>query len=301
MHLKKVGSFNDVPQELLDKVPILKTGKSVFWRHLNGQADAKTGHKFFGSKRTLPLRDTIKDPASGRFIEIGVPKAIKDNKVEEVEKYIFGKNNGGAQLNEKFELIGGNIKDEELHVFLWLSNKNLSNPNRDPSVLAEFEWIDTDSIKKRAEKEDDEQFKAMDMARQLGAPDQRIVASILKQPVDSMDPADVAMFVKQYAKANPKAFIALVGDSEQKLKGELAEALRLGVITYDQVGHRILSKDGKTLATLTKDDSRDEIQLFADWISTSKDGAKVSGAIKKAVSLILKPEEGSKEGGKDEE
>lgn len=303
--LRVVGNFNNISKELQDSIPTLKPGQRVYFRRLDGVHDPLKKVKFYGSAKGISCHEFIWDPfannGKGGTVEIGTLRddAIVDGKVRQGgwSKYYIGKSTSGM-LGDKIEFVGGRVEDMEMFAFFWLSNYRADNPHRDKSVVAWYEYIDQQAEIKKSAKENDTLFNALFAARNMSADDIKMFAAAQNWNVKEVgdDPVSIneafRTKIQGYAKEHPKDFLQKVGDEGNRLKADIKIALDKGVISYDSLAHKILSKTGATLATLEKNDSKNHIELFADWVETAGNGKKVIAGIRSQVAAILREESG---------
>ena len=300
--LRVVGEFNNISKKLLETIPVLKPGQRVHFRRLDGVFDPLKKIYFYGSAKSVSCHDFIWDPFAEKTVEIGVLRddAIVDGKVRRKgwKSFVLGGTDSGL-LNEKFDLVGGRIEDMEFFAFFWLCNQRRDNQYRDKSVQPWFEYIDQEAEIKRFAKENDMLFAALQRARNMSADDIKIFAASqnwnLKDAGD--DPISInkafSARIQNYAKDNPKDFLEKVGDESNKLKADVKIAFDKGVISYDSLAHKVLNKTGATIATLEKNDSKNHVELFAEWVDTAVNGVKVMDGIRKQVAYILRKEAGT--------
>lgn len=285
--LKVYKEVNNISKELQDSIPKMGIGKKMFYRLVNGVIDLHTGHECFGSKRSIRLHDVIFDPGKGEPVEIGVIGNIS-NGIPTFKKLHLGMDSGGAQLNPKIELIGGNPEHELIHAFLFLSNSRRGNPNRDTNAPELYELIDREAEAKIADKKGDSLFNAMSEARSFDLDTARMVAAAMGEDVTKMEPDEIKRAVRNFAMNKPDEFLALYGNSQLKAQADISTALKVGVIVYDHAGHRILDSEGKQLAALNANPDKNTVELFADWVFTHENGRNVLKSIVAKTKYILK-------------
>lgn len=130
-----------VSQQLLDTIPKFKEGEvktfKCMWGIPNNQphymGNPNKPPVLYGHSQ-IPTNDRIKDPFTGKHVIIGVIEDFTAD-TEHVTKYktfIPGMNE--IAFSGTFLLREGNQDEEELYEYLYLSNYNRDNPNRNKKI-----------------------------------------------------------------------------------------------------------------------------------------------------------------------
>lgn len=272
MSLQKIGEINNISSELKNSIPKMEKGKSYVFRRLDGVYDASTKLMHYGSQKTFVVHDTIMD--NNRPVEIGILRAgtrIIDGLVPVGSWYkhiLNSEYHKGGVTGDKIELYPGNVLHEQLFAFLWISNLNASNANRDTSVDAFVEYVNTDLAFEADAEKVDLKFTAMVKANDASAADVREYAK--SKSWTESDLGKLKVKVKMEADADPKGFLASFGKADTALKAEIQDAIDHGVLGYNSLTHRMEDLTGekaRTIAVLEKDDKLTPVELFAVWIN----------------------------------
>lgn len=282
--MRVVGNFNAVSAETKAKIKPLKPGESANYRLLTGAVDIVNGETRFGSQYTIVCRDTIWDEGAQNLVDIGVPKEVKDGEVLRAKKFYIAPTGDNILHNGVFTLQGGNLEHKEFYEFFELCNYNKSNPTRDESIRPIFERIDEVAEAEQDEQALDTLTKALILASKMSLPDLKAFAAGKNWP-SREHPAILRSKVKKFARENPDDFLAAQDDPESGVKVLIKQALDAGIISYQPHEHKMVWKDGKTLALLDKpEDGENEVELFTAWLKASKNGDN----IQKSISNKLK-------------
>jgi hypothetical protein len=288
--LEKYGPINDLSKELLDKIPEFIYGKEYDFRLLTGIEDiADKNTKKFGALKTIVLHDFIKDPFTGKRVEIGVPIEFNDHGRPTRWQKFYVVPEGDNQFNNgNFTLVGGKLEHELILSYLFLSNDNGTNPYRDKGRDAIFELIDQDAETLTLAAEVDSLDKALSAHRNMDRDDLIEFASGMNWDL-TKETKVLQAKSKLYAKANPDDFLARLGSPEKNRHGKLKKAFDKGIINYQPDGGDGLPRvvwgyNGAVLAKLQKEDGN-PVEAMAKWISVSGNGEAMFKAILKQLSV----------------
>jgi len=140
LQLSKSG-VNMVSQQLLDTIPKFKDGEvktfKCMWGIPNNQphymGNPNKPPVLYGHSQ-IPTNDRIKDPFTGKHVIIGVIEdfTAETEHVTKFKTFIPGMNE--VAFSGTFLLREGNQDEEELYEYLYLSNFNRDNPNRNKKI-----------------------------------------------------------------------------------------------------------------------------------------------------------------------
>ena len=153
--MKSTKTFNNISDKLRSEIPKLKPGERVLFQMLNGvpnpEPDEKERSKspILYGKIQLQTNFRIYDPYQkdesgtevGGFVDVGCVDTWLNGHPDRFKCFVPGSGEY-TQFQGKFELVGGNVKDEELYEILWLSNQREGNPHRDISIEPMFKIVD---------------------------------------------------------------------------------------------------------------------------------------------------------------
>jgi len=96
-----------------------------------------------------------------------------------------------------------------------------------------FELVDHAAQNKAKELEEEMQFEAMALSREISKSEQKAITRvILPSRVDKMTEKEMSDWIKGFAKSNPESFLSLVESSEASRTNVISEALAKGIIEF---------------------------------------------------------------------
>lgn len=309
--MKVLKHLNNISEELRKTIPEFGSGQTATFKLINGGRmisvsrsvdgvrEPERKMESFGSSKTFRLRDRIKDPFTNQFVDIGVPKEYDNERMTKAEKYTIQSPGENVFLNGYFTLSGNNHNHVEIFEFLWLSNKNESNPHRDPSVQAEYKYIDYAAEKQRENKNIDQLITALKFADDMSTDEVRQFAAMQNWDLNS---EDLKADVKRYAKDNPKGFLELFNPKGNnkftKDHFTIKAAMDNGIIIYDPAKHAMVwGESNTTAAILEREEGKTPVDLFYDWTTKVKNGQDVLRGLQKKLSAILREKTLTEEAG----
>jgi len=284
--LQVIGDFNNLPQELLDSVKVLGDNEQFVYELLGGVKE-EDGNTYFGASLTIPGRDRIF--YKNKFYDIGVVSSVTpEGKLDRCEGYVL--NGGGANglVTPRFALSGANPKHKEWHFFFALCNYNASNKNASPATPKMFKEIDFSAEAKKNVAGRSLLKQALDNYELMSLEDMRMF--VRSQNLDGEAQPDVIRdSVSGFAIRDPRTFLTLRKDAKVSTKALAKQALELGVWRWD--AQTLQVKDGKTdtvIATVNRQEGKDNLDMIADWLNTSKNGQKIKEALEKRVKAAAR-------------
>jgi hypothetical protein len=286
--MQQYGNVNDLSQQLRDSVPALEDGQVVSFRLLGGIADSTSnGVKRFGSAKAIPLHDKIKDPFTGKIVEIGIVLETNDlGKPTRWAKHWVQPEGANLVHNGQFTLRGGNAEDEEKYIFFCLTNMNATNKNRSTKEDPWFEVVDENKDLAIRAGDVDVLFKALSQVSLMDIEDLREFAA-----VENWDPQlskeSLLTKIKLYAKENPEVFIEKRGNPDNAKMLKIQKAFEKNIIQYNHADSKVVwGHNGKTIALVTDEDGENEVQKFFAWTKQSGNGSNILNAIIKQLSAV---------------
>lgn len=288
--MQQVKNFNNISDELKKTIPTLESGQVVTFQMLNGTPNndpdlaERLKTPFFYPATQIRTVDRIQDPFTKKFVDIGVVDEWEGDRPVRYRFFVAGLTM--SQFQGKFSLTGGSVEDEELFEYLYLSNYRADNSNRDVSVQPVFKLID--ALKDSKDKEDtaDTLFDALTLAKDIKEDDARELAK-------SLNWADIADFkilkaeIKNYAKENPKEFLAKIKDESKELKATIKTAVDLDIIKYDGATGKVTQGTAQ-LVTFDPTPELDLLTELASWFASAKNGDNVLEVVKKQIKAKQK-------------
>jgi hypothetical protein len=299
--MKVVGEYNNISPELRPKK--LEPGEVVHYRLLIGEVNHHPETKkerpiIFPESLTLKTRSRFWDPykktdfwkdgdKKGAFVEVVLideaKTQLKDAKPKAKKFAVRAQENNGF-----FAFTGGDVEQEEIYEIIELSNENKSFKYRDTSIQPKFERVDYKAEAKLKLKKQDELTDALIYIKNLSEKDARELAAAMNWN-ENEEEEILFSSLKQLAIDKPGDLLKLVNNPDLKNKALLKYALTKDIIRYDATQHRIIwGSTQQTIAKLDRVDGQNPLDLFADWIKTSKNGNNILTSIKKQMNQQIK-------------
>ena len=300
--MQVLKNFNNISEELKNSIPHLKNGEVKTVQMLTGQRMlqvSEDGSQYFEDvfgKHQIPTRDRIKDPFFKRggttpeYVHIGVPLEVNANSEAVETTKFFMPGIGETQFLGKFSLIGGDLDDDELYEYLWLSNKNGSNPYRDKSEPPMYEFIDITKASKEKRKGANNKLTALSLATTMDLEDVRDFHASMGWSV--LEDSDIMRAnLEDYADKFTDEFLSRYSDPSTKVKSEVKRAIDAGYIKYDPTGHKLLwAKSDVVIAKLERVEGVEYLTQIAEWVMVSgKQGTNFRTALQKFLKELYAP------------
>lgn len=299
--MQVLKNFNNISKELLESVPKLQHGEVKTIQMLTGtkllqvmEDGSQYWEEVFG-KHQIPTSDRIKDPFFKRgvsttpeYVQIGVPAEINPNTEAVVSTKPLIPGIGESQFLGKFSLVGGDVEDEEMYEYLWLSNLNGSNPNRDKSIAPLYEFIDVKKASKEKRRNANDKLTALSVATAMDLDD--IKDFHLSMGWNLIDDPDILRAnIEDYADKFCEEFIARFNDPLTKVKSEIKRAVDNGILKYDPTAHKILyAKSNTVVAKLERVEGQNWLDQAAEWtVVSGVQGTNFRKAIQKQLKDLL--------------
>jgi len=300
--MQVLKNFNNISEELKNSIPPLKNGEVKTIKMLTGTRMLQVnedGSQFFEDvfgKHQIPTKDRIKDPFYKRggttpeYVHIGVPLEVNPTSEAVETTKFFMPGMGHTQFLGKFSLVGGDVDDEELYEYLWLSNYNGSNPHRDKSVTPMYEFIDIKKESKERRKGANNKLTALSIATTMDLDDVKDFHASMGWAV-SDDPEILRASIETYADEFHEEFLSRFSDPITKVKSEVKRAIDAGYIKYDPTGHKVLwAKSNTVVAKLERVEGVDYLTQIAEWATTSgSQGTNFRKALQKFLKELYAP------------
>lgn len=283
--MNKFKNLNNISDELEKQIPKLKPNEEVVFQMLNGhinndmdRAEREANPILYG-KTQLATKCTIKDPYSGKIVDIGVPQAIDRDMVVTFRPFLTGMNQD--QFSGKFSLIGGRIQDEELYEILWLSPEREGSPCPDANIQPIFKIVNAKEETQKTLTKVDTLRKALNTMNEMS--DEQLTEFAASKNI-SGDIDHIKKEVSKFAKSNPEGFLTANEDPNKEIKANIKKALDKNVITLDLVTRKV-SVGTSDLFTMKEDDvvQGDYLTAIASWINSAANGKKVYEGILKEM------------------
>ncbi len=283
------GKFNDISAELQKKITPLGKGESVLFQVLgsipNPDPDPNEVKKrpFLHPRRNIPMNDYIKDGDNWMKIVVA-DRWEKDEPLQE-RFFLPGIELGASLFNGKFQVTGGNKKDEELYEYLMITNYNKDSvlgEDRDDSIEPLFEIINTkaDAIKTTNRVQDLK--KALDLAMELDETAGRELGASLNWS-SFKDWTELQAKIVDFASKDPIQFLKYAQDPSKSLKSIVKSAIDLQVITFNSANGEVKLGDN-LLVVFSKKEAKTFLESMVLWFNTANNGKEVLELIKTQLS-----------------
>jgi hypothetical protein len=192
---------------------------------------------------------------------------------------------GASLFNGRFQVTGGNKKDEELYEYLMLTNYNKDSvlgEDRDDSVEPLFGIIDTkaDAIKTTSRVQDLK--KALDLAVELDETAGRELGASLNWS-SFKDWTELQAKIVDFASKEPIQFLKYAQDPSKSLKSIVKSALDTQVIGFNPANGEVKLGDN-LLVVLGKKEAKNILESMVLWFNTANNGQEVLALIKEQLA-----------------
>jgi len=227
----------------------------------------------------------------GGFVDVGCVDTWVNGQPDRFKCFVPGSGEY-TQFQGKFELVGGNVKDEELYEILWLSNQREGNPHRDISIEPMFKIVDLKADTKKTTTKLETLRKALDVVKGITEEKAKKIMSALNQP--TYQDKDVLMAkLGEFASTNPDLFLKINDDPTVDVKYQIKEAFDKGILTFDYPSGQV-KMDNAIITKLILSKEESQIDSFYLFTLNSPNGASVMENIQKRLLESKKPETADK-------
>lgn len=267
--MRKTELFNNVSKELLESTK-LKPGETVVYR-LHDLPDHPfiEGKKAIPAVRQVPVTDQIYDPTTESYIDIGAVRSVSPDGEHTFHDLSFTIGSAG-----ELRLVGGRGVDQEIHSYLYLCNYNVSNPNRDTTKDAIFEFVDEGAKSEVERKSRNIKREALNAAADLTADDVRNYTAALGRD-DSAKLEVLRNYLEDMADKSPADFLDLIGNKQALMKATINRALNKGIILFNEEQSRFSWPNGEAILTVARTTGGDNIEELISFCVSSAKGEKV--------------------------
>jgi hypothetical protein len=267
--MRKTEEYNNLSEKKI-KSATLKRGEIAVFR-----SAAIQRHPFMPEEVVIPTYqgvspvDQIWDEELQEYVDIAAIKTVKPGGEPEFHEIAFTKIGAGHII-----LKGDSAGDREIYSFMFLSNFNGSNPDRNTDSPIMYTMID--EIKKSEVERKGRNFKreALNIAADLSADDVRVYSAALGRD-DSRSLEVLRNELELLADRDPQGFLELVNNKQSTMKAIINRALLKGVLSFDNERSMFTWPNGEVILTVARATGQDAVdELIAFCISSAK-GEKV--------------------------
>lgn len=288
--------INDVSQELKDSVPVLKKGSVRTYRlpvpidqdhikddkgtrFLKGKRNKIEGSYTWPQSVLIPTIDEIKD-LDGDTVKIGVVRSfdVKTGIVEPYPLRIEWHKDGYFLVHE------GNVETERFYAYMELTDFNGSKPNRDTSKPIYFYTVDAEAESKKRGAKLDVLTEELQYVKNMTPAEVKLFAGSMMWDIVNVEVEVLRTNIKEFV-VNSKNLGKLTEMHANKAlmenKALIKKAITAGVISFSEMENKFSFTDnGKLIAVFNRIDGKDNMEQFAEWLQSAKDGNAVKGAIR---------------------
>jgi hypothetical protein len=252
------GLLNPDPEERR------KEGKEIIWR----QGDFIKG------------QDRIRDPHSGKIVDIGVVNDIDEKGKPTFDEWSFSP----RDTNGFVTLVGGNLRHEMWYEFMLIKNENESNPHRDKNVRAKYKLIDAAKESKEQNRKDDLLTDMLVLVKSFSKAERQEVAAAYGWDRHCEDEV-ITQRLRDIVKKDPEGFSKIVGNKiDLSMRAIIHDAITENIITYAPLENKYtFTKTNEVICTLTRSESVEPKDQFLEWLKTNTAGKAVLNNIKKLL------------------
>lgn len=283
------SNINKISKELQEELDTkrLEKGQTVQFRLLDSKLNPdpverrKEGKEFIWKQSECIVgKDRIKDPYSGKIVDIAVVRNVDENGKVAVDKlYVPARDTNGF-----ITIVGGNTEQERWYEFLLICNENESNPNRSKDVKAKFKLIDAAKESKEQNRADDILTEMLVLVKSLSKAERQEIAAAYGWDRHTDDEV-ITQRLREIVKKDPEGFSKIVGNKyDLSVRAIISDALAENVVTYAPLENKFtFTKTNEVICTLTRSETAEPNDQFLEWIKTHNSGKAVLNNIKKLL------------------
>lgn len=275
--MRQTEEFNKVSDKLLNQHK-LKPGQVKEFRVVGIKPDPhNTGRFLIPSSSNVPVRDIIYDPYLDDNVEIASIKTVNPDGTVVYDEIVFDASTGG-----RIFLNGSKPQDRSRYQYLMLSNYNLSNPNRDPSKLAIFEFFEPEEEARKRSVRRKNLKEAFNIIENLNSADLRDYADYLGLG-EGLSDTEIKDYLEAQAEKNPESILDNVTRNDDAVRSKVKRAINRGVIKWFKKGKSFhwAKSDQEIFATPKEGSALDH---FVAWLLDDPEGKLAMDDIEKALS-----------------
>jgi hypothetical protein len=280
--VKKTKVYNNLSQKTLDKYK-LKRGEKAVFKLIAMQKDPLNRGKFIiPTSYSIPSTDRVWDEfagadGKGEYVDVALIRTIGAQEAITTKDIEFTRTGAGIITTS-----GDSADDLDQYVYLSVSNFNISNPNRDPSVEGLFELVDNKKKAEASRKKRNFTREALNYAYEMK--DQDVLDFGAANGWEDTEPAVLRDKIEMLAETEPEVFLEKVNDKGNAMKAIVKRALTAGIIVFDKPQSRFAWVAGnETICTVARTAGADHLQGFVDFCVTEKRGAAILEDLKKQL------------------
>lgn len=237
--------YNRISNTLKKTIPTLKKGQKLVFELLGIYYDEKLKRVIIPNSVRISSTDRIWDPgdkkdgSDARWVDIAFVTGQRPG-VNGKTEYVFGELRFTRTGNGRITIIGGNKRDEQMLLFLWLTNYNASNKDKDYHVpLApegyKFKVLDPKTDAQKSVKKDKAIRAAKDVLDDMDSAQLLEIARGLQlaRVNQFSDEEEILAELYKFAESDPELILRADQDVGIKLVAFIQTCVDKGVIGYD--------------------------------------------------------------------
>ncbi len=271
----KTKEYNNLSEEYLKGSRRLKKDESVVLRSLNASSK-KNGKTTYNNSVRIPNVDTVYDPNLDDFVQIAAIRSVQNGAPRFFSIFFEGSRGGNLILS------GNSNSDRLVFDFLWNSNFNKNNENRDTAIQPLFEYVDPEKNAAIGYNLFEEKAKAMQAVILMKDSDAIDFAISRGQNTD-ITGMRAKEFLGKLAESDPVGFLQMSRSTDKTIKANISKAVERGIIRFDKRQHQYFwVGTGSPITRIER--GVDHIDGMVNFILTKKQGAEVYTEIEEQVS-----------------
>lgn len=282
MALKKVGIYNDIPEEFLPKLP--EAGTVVTFKAALTIIDTNENTISYQNMIVLPVTSSFRNPKTGEAIKIGLVHEVDNSgNITGRTWHTFEPRKTSGLL---VITIGLSEEMDTLYQYLMLASFVGTNENRyknEPIILNLVDYK-----KEAASKRENRSVLVKALNAAMDVADEDLTEKCMLLGINSkLTNEEIRNAMEEMASADPAGFLTKINDQDAALIACVNNAMALGVLVKDGVAIK-WADGGVALFELTQDDELLIPSEFCQFIKNEKAGAKLVTKIKTICDKIGK-------------
>lgn len=287
--MRVVGEFNKLSKAIIDKIITLKPGEFADYQlasnlQLTVEDPVTEKKQKWYPHQQLYAKATIWDEhkeGGPGTVDIGVIEEVdpQTKLVTRCTAFEFERSPSGV-----LRLSGDRPKDVELDQFLQLDNRtenSVLGEHRDASVQILYRRVDQD--KEALKRSDKRKMKteAMRLAGLMNHEELKEFGASLNWDTRGKA-SELSDRVGEFAEDHYELFDDIIKNMDKmKVRAAIRFAIDDGKIKFDAVKYQFLWSHGGLIASLTRQDKKNELEVFAEWLQTSQNGPNVLNQLRR--------------------
>lgn len=231
-------AYNQISPELKKTVPVLEKGQKLEFEVLGIYYDKNVKRHIMPNSRRVISTDRIWDPYKKEYVDIAFVVGQKPGITSKTE-YTFGEIRFTRTNRGRISITGGNRAQERMLEYLWLTNLNEANREKDyhikPEAGYKFKLINPKETAKVKVEKDRKMRLAKDAVDAMSEQKLREVAKGLQLSgvTQFSNTEEIVSELYQFAETDPDLILRADDDVSLTLIAFVQDAAENGVVYYD--------------------------------------------------------------------